>query len=52
MPKGKLSPEGEVIAAYGAAMVAAFQVLSTASRRMTRCYPDSFPPRSAFIWKW
>jgi len=24
---GKLSPEGEVIAAYGAAMVAAFQVL-------------------------
>jgi hypothetical protein len=27
MPKPKLSPEGEVIAAYGAAMVAAFQVL-------------------------
>jgi len=27
MPNGKLSPEGEVIAAYGAAMVAAFQVL-------------------------
>ena len=27
MPKGKLSPEGEVIAAYGAAVVAAFQVL-------------------------
>ena len=27
MPKGKLSPEGEVIAAYGAAIVAAFQVL-------------------------
>jgi hypothetical protein len=27
MPKGKLSPEGEVITAYGAAMVAAFQVL-------------------------
>ncbi|WP_156436386.1 hypothetical protein [Bradyrhizobium pachyrhizi] len=27
MPKGKLRPEGEVIAAYGAAMVAAFQVL-------------------------
>jgi hypothetical protein len=27
MPKGKLSPNGEVIAAYGAAMVAAFQVL-------------------------
>jgi len=26
MPKGKLSPEGEVIAAYVAAMVAAFQV--------------------------
>ena len=27
MPKDKLSPEGEVIAAYGAAMFAAFQVL-------------------------
>ena len=27
MPKSKLTPEGEVIAAYGAAMVAAFQVL-------------------------
>jgi hypothetical protein len=26
MPKPKLSPEGEVIAAYGTAMVAAFQV--------------------------
>ena len=28
MPKPKLSPEGEVIAAYGAAIVAAFQVLN------------------------
>jgi hypothetical protein len=27
MPTGKLTPEGEVIAAQGAAMVAAFQVL-------------------------
>jgi hypothetical protein len=27
MPKPKLSAEGEVIAGYGAAMVAAFQVL-------------------------
>jgi hypothetical protein len=27
IPKPKLSPEGEVIAAYGAAMVAAIQVL-------------------------
>ena len=26
IPKGKLTPEGEVIAAYGAAMVAAFPV--------------------------
>ena len=26
MPKRKLSPEGEVIAAYGAALVAAFQL--------------------------
>ena len=30
MPNRKLSPEGEVIAAYGAAMVAAFQVLNVA----------------------
>ena len=52
MPKGKLSPEGEVIAAYGAAMVAAFQGLSTASKRMTQCRPDSFLTRFAYTWKW
>jgi len=52
MPKGKLSPEGEVIAAYGAAMVAAFQVLINCLEENDGSYPDSFRPRSAFIWKW
>jgi hypothetical protein len=52
MPKGKLTPEGEVIAAHGAAMVAAFQVLSTVLKRVTRCYRDSFLTRSASTWKW
>jgi len=37
MPKGKLSPEGEVIAANGAAMVAAFQVLIDL-KRGTHCF--------------
>jgi hypothetical protein len=36
MPKGKLSPEAEIIAAYGAAMVAAFQVLLNCLERL-RC---------------
>jgi hypothetical protein len=33
MPDRKLTPEGEVIAAYGAAMVAAFQVLINCLQR-------------------
>jgi hypothetical protein len=37
MPRRKLTPEGQVIAAYGAAMVAAFQVLiSCLERAVTR----------------
>jgi hypothetical protein len=39
MPKGELSPEGEVIKAYGAAMVAAFQVL-------INCLEESDGPES------
>jgi hypothetical protein len=46
MPKPKLSPEGEVIAAYGAAMVAAFQGSSVVLRKTKRCIPGSFLPLS------
>jgi hypothetical protein len=43
MPKGKLSPEGEVIAAYGAAMVAAFQVLINCLEESDAILPGQFP---------
>jgi hypothetical protein len=43
MPKGKLSPEGEVIAAYGAAMVAAFQVLISCLEENGAVEPRQFP---------
>ena len=43
MPKGKLSPEGEVIAAYGAAMVAAFQVLIDCLEENGALEPGQFP---------
>jgi hypothetical protein len=43
MPKGKLSPEGEVIAAYGAAMVAAFQVLLNCLEENGAVLPGQFP---------
>jgi hypothetical protein len=43
MPKGKLSPEGEVIAAYGAAMVAAFQVLISCLEENGAVRPGQFP---------
>jgi hypothetical protein len=43
MPKGKLSPEGEVIAAYGAAMVAAFQVLINCLEENGALEPGQFP---------
>jgi hypothetical protein len=43
MPKGKLSPEGEVIAAYGAAMVAAFQVLINCLEENDALQPGQFP---------
>ena len=41
--KGKLSPEGEVIAAYGAAMVAAFQVLINCLEENDAILPGQFP---------
>ena len=43
MPKGKLSPEGEVVAAYGAAMVAAFQVLINCLEENGAVEPRQFP---------
>jgi hypothetical protein len=43
MPKRKLSPEGEVIAAYGAAIVAAFQVLNSCLEESDALLPRQFP---------
>jgi hypothetical protein len=43
MPKPKLSPEGEVIAAYGAAMVAAFQVLVSCLQENEALQSGHFP---------
>ncbi len=43
MSNGKLSPEGEVIAAYGAAMVAAFQVLLNCLEENDAIQPGQFP---------
>jgi hypothetical protein len=43
MPKPKLSPEGEVIAAYGAAMVAAFQVLVGCLEENEAIHSGQFP---------
>jgi hypothetical protein len=42
MSKGKLSPEGEVITAYGAAMVAAFQVLLNCLEENEAVQPGQF----------
>jgi hypothetical protein len=43
MPKRKLSPEGEVIAAQGAAIVAAFQVLINCLEESDALLPGQFP---------
>ena len=43
MPKGKLTPEGEVVATYGAAMVAAFQVLINCLEESDALLPGQFP---------
>jgi hypothetical protein len=52
MPKGKLSPEGEVIAAYGAALVAAFQVLINCLEENGALEPGQSRRRSALTWRW
>jgi hypothetical protein len=43
MSKGKLSTEGEALAAYGAAMVAAFQVLINCLEESDALLPAQFP---------
>jgi hypothetical protein len=43
MSKGKLSPEGETIVAYGAATVAAFQVLLNCLEENGAVRPGQFP---------
>jgi hypothetical protein len=43
MSKPKLSSEGEVVAAYGAAMVAAFQVLLSCLEENEAVQPGQFP---------
>jgi hypothetical protein len=43
MPAGNLSPEGEVIKAYGAAMIAAFQVLINCLEESDALLPGQFP---------
>ena len=43
MPNAQLTPEGEVIAAYGAAMVAAFQVLINCLEERDALLPGQFP---------
>jgi hypothetical protein len=43
MSKGKLSPEGEALAAYGAALVAAFQVLINCLEESDALLPGQFP---------
>jgi hypothetical protein len=48
MPKPKLSPEREVIAAYGAAMVAAFQVLLSCLEENEAVHPGQFPEALRF----
>jgi hypothetical protein len=45
---GKLSPEGEVLAAYGAAMVAAFQVLINCLEENDAVLPGQFPDALGF----
>jgi hypothetical protein len=49
MPIGKLSPRGEVIAAYAAAMVAAFQVLINCLEENDALLPGAFPDVQAII---
>jgi hypothetical protein len=43
MPRKNLSPEGEVVAAYGAAMVVAFQVLINCLEESDALLPGQYP---------
>jgi len=43
LPDKKLSPEGEAIAAYGSAMVVAFQVLINCLEESDALLPGQFP---------
>ena len=47
MPTGKHTPEGRIISAYGAAMVAAFQVLINCLEESDALLPGQFAWRSA-----
>jgi hypothetical protein len=52
MPKPKLSPEGEVIiASYGAAIVAAFQVLHSSLEENEAVQPGQFPAALAVYFQ-
>jgi hypothetical protein len=51
MSKGELSPDGEVIAAYGAAMVPAFQVLLNCLEEKEAVQPGQFPAALAVYIK-
>jgi hypothetical protein len=51
MPKPKLTPEGEVIASYGAAMVAAFQVLVSCLEENEAVHPVNSPLLLRSTWR-
>ena len=53
MPNEKLSPEGEVIAAYGAATLWSrrFRCSSIVKKRMKRCSQGNFPLPLPSTWK-
>ena len=52
MMTGKPSPEGEVIATYGATMVAAFQVLINCLEENDAVLPGQFPDPLGLTWRW
>jgi hypothetical protein len=52
MPKEKLSPEGEVIAASALLWSRHFKCSSTTWRKATPYSPDNFPTRLVSTWKW
>ncbi len=52
MVKPELTPEGEVIAAYGAALSRHFRFWSVAWKRTMPWYPGNFRMRFASRWRW